>query len=90
MKGLVKFPTQLTIKQLKVRISPLKQKGHGTMLTAKAALVTKLAELEVRGILLVEEVALEMELPAAAGAAEEEEGCAESDIEEDCWHTQMM
>jgi hypothetical protein len=40
----------------------------------------------------VGEVALEVEVesPAVAGAAEEEEGCAESDMEEDCWHTQIM
>ena len=91
MKGLGKLPAQLTIKQLKVLIAPLKRKGDGAMPTAKAALVSKLAELEARGMLTVEEVALEVEVeaPAVAGAAEEEEGCA-SDMEENCWHTQMM
>ena len=92
VKGLGKLPAQLTIKQLKVLIAPLKRKGDGAMPTAKAALVSKLAELEARGMLTVEEVALEVEVeaPAVVGAAAEEEGCAESDMEEDCWHTQMM
>ena len=92
VKCLSKFPAQLNIKQLKVLIAPLKQKGDGAMLTAKAALVLKLAELEARGMLSVEEVALSVEVEALAvvGAAEEEEGCTESDMEEDCWHTQIM
>ena len=94
MKGLGKLPAQLTIKQLKVLIAPLKRKGDGAMPTAKAALVSKLAELEARGMLTVEEVALEVEVeveaPAAAGAADEEEGCVESDMEDDCWQSQTV
>ena len=92
MKGLGKLPTQLSIKQLKVLITPLKRKGDGAIPTVKAEIVSKLAELEARVMLSVEEVALEVEVeaPAVARAAEEEEGCAGSDMEEYCWHTQMM
>ena len=92
VKVLGELSAQLTIKQLKVLIAPLKRKGDGAMPTAKAALVSKLAELEAQGMLSVEEVALSVEVEALAvvGAAEEEEGCTESDMEEDCWHTQIM
>ena len=42
VKGIGKLPTQLIIKQLKVLIAPLKQKGDVAMPTAKAVLVAKL------------------------------------------------
>ena len=92
VKGLGKSPDKLTIKQLKVLIAPLKRNGDGALPTPKAALVSKLAELEERGVLTMEEtVAMAEEgLPSSAAAEGEDEDNKSEMEEEDDWHSMLI
>jgi len=77
-----------------VLIAPLKRKGDGALPASKAALVSKLAELEERGVTTMEEtVAMAEEGSSSSATAEgEDKECNKNEMEEeeDDWHSMLI